>query len=170
MRFANLVGRRKFAISTRRSGRRCYTQRVPVDAREPHRNAGWIAALTVCCGLAAGCTSSKPASTPSDEPTPAHLPEAQVRRLQDDLTSGTPARVRRAVELPAHQRLDPAFVDQLAGVTIEIDVDTAVVSGDDQVSATATVTRADGTDEQWQVTLDHLDGAYQIADTRRADQ
>jgi hypothetical protein len=157
-----------FSDSVEETRCRCYTHRVPVDVREPRRRAAWIAALAVCCAAAAGCTSSKPASTPTEGPTPAHLPEDQVRRLQDDLTSGIPARVRRAVELPARQRLDPAFVDQLAGVTIDLDVDTAVISGDDQVSATATITRADGTGEQWQVTLDHLDGTYKIADTRRA--
>lgn len=123
-----------------------------------------VAAL---CLLATGCSHGNPfpKSQPTSDATPVEVSSAQVNRLADDLVSGAPARVRQAVEMPAGQRMDPRFVQQLDELTVIFDTSSAVAIGADQVQLAATVTTADGETEQWRVILDQVDGRYLIADT-----
>jgi hypothetical protein len=116
--------------------------------------------------VASGCSHAKSEATPSrPSATPAHLPAAQVDRLESDLASGKLPRLRRAIELPPHQKLDPSLVTSLRGLTIEFEPETAVVAGDNQVSVKARVTGEDGQDQEWLVTLDQQQGQYVVADT-----
>lgn len=122
-----------------------------------------FAALLVPMTLLTGCTSGSKARGP--EPTPVDLPATQVKAIETDLVSGRPLRVRRAIEIAPGTRLEKSFVRQLHGLKVSFDTDTAVAAGADQVSVRATVTAADGTQQQWDVTLDLIEGRYVIADT-----
>lgn len=127
----------------------------------PHLRAVSVFILPLL--LLTGCSSGHKASKP--EPTPVDLPATQVKAIETDLVSGRPLRVRRAIEIAPGTRLEKSFVRQLHGLKVSFDTDTAVTAGADQVSVRATVTAADGTQQQWDVTLDLIEGRYVIADT-----
>ncbi len=134
------------------------------------RMCRWLRLVPLLClgALVAGCThSGSPHATSSTaSPTPVRLPSVEVHRIQADLVSGDPRRIREALDVPPGRRLDPAFLRQMHGLEITFQVSTAVTAGPNQVALDARVTSPDGRKMTWRVTLDHVDGRYLVADTR----
>jgi hypothetical protein len=112
------------------------------------------AALGVGLYLAVGSEESPDSARPSPQNGPRPTAE-DTTAIAEGLASGDPVRLAEVVAVPPDQPLDPAAVEQLAALDVEIDPASFTPVTDDGQTGTADaqVTGPDGAVSSWTVTL-----------------
>lgn len=103
-----------------------------------------------------GSSAPKAARTPTS---------AQFSALEDDATSGTRSRIKRAFLIPRGQALEPSFVKAIAGWrSLRMDPTTFESTGEAIGTVRATLTDARGP-STWKLTIQLVQGEWRILGT-----
>jgi hypothetical protein len=140
-------------------------------APRPRRLLLWFAPLAVLLGaalgiglyLAVGSDESPDSARPSPQSGPSPTTE-DTTAISEGLASGDPVRLAEVVAVPPDQPLDPAAIEQLAALDVQIDPASFTPVTDDGQTGTADaqVTGPDGAVSPWTVTLIRNGSTWQL--------
>ena len=137
----------------------------------------WVAVAVVAVGGVVGAIlvrTAGPQTPPSPSPAVVEtgtqvVAAADARRLESDLSSGNPDRIRKALAIPAEQKLDPKFFARFAKLgKVTIRQDSAVRL--DDTSARVYADLEHGEAETWTLLLTSVDGQWRVASTLEGEQ
>jgi hypothetical protein len=137
----------------------------------PRRLLLWFGALVLLLGaavgvglyLGVGSDESEDSARPSSQSGPRPTSE-DTTAIAEGLASGDPGRLAEVVAVPQDQPLDPAAVERLGALAVQIDASsfTPVTEDGQTGTADAQVTGPDGAISSWTVTLIRNGSTWQL--------
>lgn len=117
---------------------------------------------------AASASASWDTAPASQVNTPVTLTVARARTIEAEATSGDPARVSDALDVPNGAQVDPALTRSLHDLkAVHLDEATFRQVDDSSAIARMATTGADGASTSWTVTLVLRDGQWRVALTTK---